>query len=248
MAELKVAELKDIAKSLKLKGYEELTKQKLLILITEKLGEKADSIKSTDSLKHSSLNIYTRGEQLGDAGKDGRAYRVTDKHGTEYAMKVFKKNKTTKRLVTEVELQKLCADAGISPKIIDYDTEEKFIVMDKMDAHLYDILKAQRGILTKIQQKQVLQLFSTLDKVGVFHGDANILNYMYKKTKLYIIDFGYSKLITDDLKKKLNVQSPNMELMLLGFVVKLKEIGCPPAGYDILVSKLPTEKRKQFGI
>jgi hypothetical protein len=40
----------------------------------------------------------------------------------------------------------------------------------------------------------------------------------------------------------------HMELMLLGFILKLKEINCPLASYSVLKNALSAEKRKQFNI
>ena len=240
MAELKLSELRDIAKSLNIKGYESVTRHDLVVLISNKLGD--------DPSKRKSKNTYKRGAQLGESGKDGKVYAVTDKYGTEYAMKVFKKTKSSKRLLAEIELQRLCSDAGISPRIVDFDTEEKFIVMEKMDTRLYDILVEQKGVLTEKQQSQLVSLFKALDKVNVFHGDANILNYMYKRSKLYIVDFGYSKQITPELKQKLGTTTPNADLMLVGLIFKLKEMKCPPSSYSVLVSKMSPQKRVQYNL
>ena len=45
---------------------------------------------------------------------------------------------------------------GISPNVIDYDTVYKYIVMDKMDSHLMDVISKQEGILSNSQQKQII--------------------------------------------------------------------------------------------
>lgn len=70
-----------------------------------------------------------------------------------------------------------------------------------MDEHLFDVMKRQCGNITEIQQKQILDIFIKLDDALVFHGDSNILNYMLKNNKIYIIDFGMSKHIDEKLKK-----------------------------------------------
>ena len=193
-------------------------------------------------------NKYMKKGQLGSKGKEARTFLVQDKFGCEYAMKVFRKNKSSEKLTEEVNLQRRCSDKGISPKIVDYDTEEKFIVMEKMDCHLLEVLRDNKGILSENFQNQIIRLFKVLDSLKVFHGDANPLNYMIKDGKIFIIDFGYSKYIDEKLCKKLNSKHPNSELMLLGFVLKLKDMNCPPISFNILKTHLSESTRKQYGI
>ena len=186
--------------------------------------------------------------QLGEKGKEAKTFLVTDKFGSEYAMKMFRKNKSSNKLLEEVKLQRLCADARISPKIVDYDLDEKFVVMEKMDCHLFDKMKLNGGIVSEKHQIQLLGIFKKLDNAGVYQGDSNILNYMLRGDQLYIIDFGLAQLITPKLCKKLESNNPNSELMLLGFILKLKEIGCPIKSYNILKKSLSMERRLQFKI
>ena len=149
-------------------------------------------------------------------------------------MKTFRKHKSPITLKQEVKLQKIAGKAGISPQVIDKDLVSKYIVMTKMDYHLIDVMKKQKGILKQIQQKQILEIFKKLDEIGIFHADANILNYMIKDGKIYIIDFGMSKIIDDGLIKKLGTSTPNLNIMTLGLVLKLKELGCPSESYKTL--------------
>ena len=236
-------ELFDIAKSLKIKNYTSLNKQNLLTAIVTQL-----SVKKDESHKRVCKNKYKKYDQIGNTGQDAKTYLVTDKYGDEYAMKVFKKTKSGKKIFEEVTLQTTCSNAGISPIIIDYDTESKFIVMEKMDGHLFHIIHKQSGILTEQQQKQVIRLFKTLDKIHVFHGDANMMNYMYKGPKLYIIDFGYGTKIDASQIKKLGTSTPNMEIMLLGFILKLKDMNCPQQSYTHLLSFLSPEKKTTYNL
>ena len=53
-----------------------------------------------------------------------------------------------------------------------------------------------------------------------------------------------SKKIDDKLIKKLKTNTPNMSLMNLGFILKLKELECPPSSYSYLI-KFVSEKDKQ---
>ena len=118
--------------------------------------------------------------------------------------------------------------------------------MEKMDKHLLELIKEQEGILSKQQQKQIISIYKKLDKAGVFHGDANLLNYMYKSNKLYIIDFGMAKEITTALVKKLGTETPNMQIMTLGLALKLREMKCPHQSYEYIINHLSHEQRLQF--
>lgn len=228
-------QLKDIAENMGLKIYR--SKTKLISEITE-------AFKEYEKYKKQKLDKYIKISQIGNKGKEGITFLVTTKKGQEYAMKTFRKHKSSSTLQKEAELQKMAADYGISPNVIDIDTVSKYIVMDKLDTHLYDVLVKQNGILTRTQQKQIIDIYVNLDKAKVFHGDSNLLNYMYKDKKLYIIDFGMAKEITDNLKKKLSTDTPNLTLMTLGFIMKLKELKCNPDSYKYMIKHLTEEQRK----
>jgi len=210
--------------------------------MTLKLSKKLEKI-SNDNEK--SLKKYKIKTQLGEKGKEGRTFLVFDKYDCEYAMKRFRSNKSSDKMMEEISLQRRCSDVGISPKIIDFDTTNKYIVMEKMDYHLLDELS---GVLSESRQNELLNIFKKLDKVAVFHGDANILNYMIKNNILYIIDFGMSKNIDDQLIKKVGSPKPNYELMLLGFILKLKDMKCNPKSYSVLKTHLSETTRQKYGI
>lgn len=199
---------------------------------------------------------YKIHKQLGNKGIDGITYLVTPSVTQEdtkmsskkYAMKVFKTNKTTDSINREIDIQKIAATHKIGPQIYDSNVRNKhrYIVMDKMTIHLYDVMKKQNGLLTLQQQKDIIRLYKSLDKALIFHGDSNILNYMYKKNTLYMIDYGLSKHITTKLIKSLGTDKPNMKYMLLGFVLKLKELQCPKESYTYLTRYISEEDRKNF--
>ena len=168
------------------------------------------------------MNSYTKYQQLGEKGKEGTTYLVKDKYGKEYAMKTFNKKKSPKTLKNEYLLQKKASGKNITPRVYTYDPVSKYIVMDKMDKHLYDDIK-KTGIISKKQQLRILEIFEKLDESNVFHGDANLLNYMVKNEQIYIIDFGFSKEITPKLIKQLETNRPNYHLMTIGFILKANE-------------------------
>jgi len=206
-----------------------------------------DAFKEYEAYKKDKIDKYERFEQLGKKGKEGTTFLVRTKDGSEYAMKTFRKQKSSTNLRKEADLQKMVSNLGISPQVIEIDTVSKYIVMEKLDLHLVDLMKQQGGILTKRQQKQIISIYKKLDIARVFHGDANLLNYMYKGTKLYIIDFGMAKEITQSLIKKLGTETPNMHIMTLGMALKLRDLKCTPSSYSYIVKHLSEDQRSQFG-
>lgn len=205
---------------------------------------KDDMIKDILEFKDST---YVREKQLGDPGKDAVTYQVNRR----FALKQFKPRKSVAKIEEEVTLQKLAASRCIAPKIIDVDLKRKYILMDKLDKHLIDVNSEKT--VSADHQIQLLNLYDSLDKACVFHGDANPLNYMYRKkrgggTKLYVIDFGMSKRITPSLVKKLGTETPNRNLMTLGMILKLKLMGFPRESYEILLTAIPEQQRIQFGL
>jgi tRNA A-37 threonylcarbamoyl transferase component Bud32 len=233
-------ELQKIGKDL---GIENEINKKILI---KKIKE---CFKDYEKYKFEVKDRYEKIKQLGNKGKEGITYLVKDKIANkEYAMKTFNKRKSIENIKRESELQKIAGDVGISPKVIYVDLVSNNIVMDKMDEHLFDVMKRQNGDLTEIQQKQILDIFNKLDEINVFHGDSNLLNYMLKNDQIYIIDFGMSKMIDDKLKKKLKENRPNFTLMNLGFILKLKELKCPDSSYKYLIEHVIDENKKKYGL
>jgi tRNA A-37 threonylcarbamoyl transferase component Bud32 len=201
-----------------------------------------------EKYKKNKIDKYEKIKQLGEKGKEGITYLVKTSKGKEYAMKTFKKNKSSSKLKKEAKLQEMASEYGVCPKIVEIDTVSKYIVMEKLDTHLLDIIKKQNRDITKSQQKQIISIFKGLDKAKVFHGDSNILNYMFKDKKLYIIDFGMSKEIDDKLIKKLGTDTPNLHLMNLGFILKLKELQCLESSYSHLLTYVSDTEKEKFNL
>jgi len=203
----------------------------------------------TESVSEIKDNKYNIIKQIGNVGKEGITYLVQRKSdSSEFAMKTFKKTKSSKNILIESELQHIASKSGVCPKIIDVNADEKFIVMERLDTHLYDIMKKQNGDISKKHQEQIIDIFRKLDQTKVFHADSNILNYMLKNNKLYIIDFGMSRKIDEKLTKKLGDDSPNLTFMTLGFVLKLKELKCPPSAYSYLLNFISDANKNKYGI
>ena len=233
------SDLKKMAKEMKLSSRKSRTDY--IKDIREAFGE-------YEKYKNTKIDKYRKIRQLGNKGKEGITYLVKDEKDREFAMKTFRKIKSSTTLKTEYYLQKKASKAGVAPRVVEYDTVSKYIVMEKMDEHLIDIMKKQKGNLNRIQQYQIIDIFEKLDNAGVFHGDSNILNYMLKDNSIYLIDFGFAKEITPKLCKKLGTDKPNIKIMMLGFILKLKELRCPSSSWKYLRKCIGEEELKKFDI
>ena len=215
---------------------------------TEYITSIQKAFQEYEQYKKKKVDKYRRVRQLGNKGKEGICYLVKDNKDKEFAMKTFRKTKSSNTLKAEYILQKKAASVGISPRVVEYDSVSKYIVMEKMDQHLLDVMKKQNGSLTKSQQVQIIEIYEKLDEIKVFHGDSNLLNYMLKGKKIYIIDFGFSKEINQKFIKKLGTDNPNLKIMTLGFILKLKDLKYPPTSWKYLKKYISDENIKKFGI
>ena len=190
---------------------------------------------------------YVFQNQLGLDGRDGKTFAVVDKFGYAYALKKFKKTKSTNKILKEVEFQRKLADVHLAPKIIDVDIKNKFIVMERMDCHLLDEIN-KHGLLSEKRQKELVKILQTMDKLKIFHGDANVLNYMIKNDRLYVIDFGLAKEMTSKLESTTGTSTPNLKLMILTFIIKLKESNAKKQSYAYLKKFLSAEEQQQLQV
>ena len=239
LQKLKFDELKKIALGMDIKIPK--TKTELVTIML-------DCFREYENYKKEKIDKYTKIQQLGNKGKEGITYLVKTNDDLKYAMKTFKKNKSSDKLRKEARFQEIASEYNISPKIIEIDTVSKYIVMEKLDKHLFDVLKEKNGILSIEQQKQVIKIFKILDKCQIFHADCNLMNYMYKNKKLYIIDFGMAKDIDDKLIKKLGTSTPNLDISTLGFILKLKEFNCPKTSYSYFLEFINDENKIKFNL
>ena len=237
-----VSQLRSAAKDMEIPRYTSMNKEILLkeIKVRFKNYEKYRCDEN--------ISKYKKMGQLGCKGKEGNVYLVKkNRSNREYAMKKFNSKKSGARITQEAKLQKMGSQVGVSPKVIEYDTDAKFIVMEKLEQNLLDILKSQNKLKIE-QQKRIITIFQSLDSVGVFHGDPNVLNFLTDKNgKLYIIDYGMAKEIDKNLVKKYNTNDPNMKFMVLGLLVKLKEL-CPDVQYKYLMKFVSESDKKKFGL
>jgi serine/threonine protein kinase len=207
--------------------------------------EITNAFREYEAYKKDKIDKYVRVKRIGEHGQESTTYLVTTKSGTEYIMKTFRKHKSSAILHKEADLQKIAADAGTAPNIVDEDTVSKYIVMEKMDKDLASIMVEQGNSLTRDQQKQIIAIHKKLDKAGIFHGDIDLANYMYRNDTLLITNFGQAREITPSLIQKLGTDSPNMSISLLALALKLREMGCPSSSYDYIVKYLSPEQKLQ---
>ena len=214
---------------------------------SEYISDITSAFKEYENYKINKLDKYKRVRQLGNKGKEGTTYLVVNNDiNKEFAMKTFRKTKSSLTLKKEYYLQKKAASVGVAPRVVEYDTVSKYIVMENMDEHLFDIIKRNKGVLSKNYQNQILDIYEKLDSVKVFHADSNILNYMLKNKKVYIIDFGFAREIDDRIIKKLGTSTPNINIMTLGIILKLKELNCNPSSWKYLKKRLSSKDITKF--
>ncbi len=211
----------------------------------EMIKDISDAFAEYEEYKKDKIDKYVRYNQLGEKGKEGTTYLVCDTNGKKYAMKTFRKGKSSATLQREAFLQKKAAKIGVAPRVYDYDTVSKYIVMEKMDKHLFTKGNME---LTKEDQFRLLEIFRKLDEIGVFHNDINPLNFMVKRNKIYLIDYGFSKEITPELIKKLKTKHPNFKLMTVGLVLKLKGGNASPYSYKYLIQYITDDDKKKYNL
>tara|TARA_B100000900_G_C20562656_1_gene709599 strand:- start:209 stop:733 length:525 start_codon:yes stop_codon:yes gene_type:complete len=168
-------------------------------------------------------------KQIGNTGSEGKAYLFIE-DGVEYVMKKFK-NKSKKNIKKEGLFQKIASIKDISPKV--YKINDNNIIMEKMDKNLIEHLRETDGQLSIQLQNRIIYILDVLDNIGVFHNDPNPCNFMFKNNELYIIDFGYSKIIDKKLIKKYNTPYLNKNFMILGFILRIKELFKKNIYYEI---------------
>lgn len=196
-----------------------------------------DAVKEYESYKMEKIDRYKIIENLGKKGKDGIVKLVLDTHNNnkQMAMKCFRKNKNITDFTKEIYLQEIASKAGIAPKIRDADNISMYIVMEKLEKTLFEVLKENKGKMSISDQKQMVKIIDKLDECGVFHGDPSPLNFMYsKRGKLYVIDFGLSSYIDSKLIKKNNTSCPNKKFMLIGFILQMRKFVGDSVRYEFL--------------
>jgi serine/threonine protein kinase len=203
-------------------------------IITKGLSKNTLTIELKNKINGTNSDPYTIVKQLGSKGKDANVYLVRNSKGKLYASKQFRKNKNISTIKKEVDMQKIAASIKLSPKIIEYDLNKKYIIMQALDKNLFDLMKKKNGKISQKYQKEMLKIFKTLDQIGIFHKDPSPLNFMLdSKDDLYIIDFG----MASNINKQKDGNNPNYDQMTLGMLLKLRSV-CPDVKYKVLEKSL----------
>lgn len=239
---LDTVELRGVAELVGIKKFKSLPRDELIDALKNKLNER----------------FVPKGTTLGKPGKEGTAHVVWDRQDqVERVKKQFRPRKSVNTLQKEATLQNAAAEAGISPKVYHTDSEQKFIVMEKMNITLIEKMKRQGNSLTPTQQREILQLFEKLDNIGIFHGDPNPLNFMYypydhqdpsKRNRLGIIDYGFAKRIEGARELKVYNGHPNKTLMTIGLLVYLKKRNINTSAFGVLMDTIPPQAKEQFDL
>ena len=164
----------------------------------------------------------------------------------EVVIKQFTPKKSEKNFLNEVHLQHQASIHGLSPRIFEYSLSKRYIVMEKMESSLPDLLKKQ-GKLHNNQIDKIIKIFKALDKIKIFHSDPNPFNIMIKDNTFYIIDFGFAKAIDLDLTNKHNSKFLNMKFMPLGLLIQLKKLD-PSNEFEYLKKFINTEDLDKCGL
>ncbi len=176
-----------------------------------------------EKLRFDGISKYVKLSQLGQSGKEGTTYLVMDPAyaGKRYAMKCFRKTKSENRIAEEAHYQWLVAKYGIAPQVYQFNTKEKYILMEPLDQTLLSILTENKGIFPKKLQQEVIELYKKLDETGIAVNDGNPRNIMEKNGKLYMIDYGLAKMASSPSFRKL--KTPNLSLLPNALLYYVKE-------------------------
>jgi len=113
---------------------------------------------------------------------------------------------TNAEIENEIELQKISAKHGFSPKIIDYTFDEVSCVI-KMENLNEMCLADKYGDLSEHISKDIWRQIHDIieylyEQEGIEYIDITPYNFIEKEDKVYIIDFGHAKYTNEN--KKIN--------------------------------------------
>lgn len=245
--DLSLKELKEIAKNLEI-DTTNFKKEAIISLLKNGFKKYGFSSKIKEEKKEDEECIYKKLDKVGYKSKEGEVFIVKKNgKGKELIMKLFKRNKSEKNITKEALFLERAGKKGIAPKMVEYNTKDKWIVMDKLDKSLFDILKESKGKISQKYQKRMIDIFKKLDEIGIFHGDPSPLNFMEKDGELYIIDFGFSSEIDDKSISKTGSRTPNISFMILGYLLKIKDM-CDISVYKEFIRYLSKEEKDMLGL
>lgn len=215
-----LTKLKEIAENMDLKPKR--SKKRMIEEISKAFDE-------YEEYKRETIDKYTKKSRI-----SSRIHIVTDEKNIEYVMKTFRKRKSSKKMQQEYEYQQLAFQNEVAPKVYEIDTVNKYITMEPMEKSLIDLITKQKGILRKKQQERIVEIFLTLDRIGIYHGKPDLKNFMVKNKEILIIDFGSAVKIDRKLIARKKSANPNMSSSLPKFIKKLRDKKLPEQCYKYL--------------
>ena len=98
--------------------------------------------------------------------------------------------------------------------------------MERLDKTLRDIVIEQKKTLTETQVERLKYLYKKLSEIKILHNDCNVFrNIMSNKDgKLFLIDFGFSKLINNKRIKERGPYSNYSLLLEIDYALKHNNI------------------------
>lgn len=139
-------------------------------------------------------------------------------------------NECEQAVINEVNNQELCSDnTDIAPKIKEAWICEKgaIIIMEKLDFSIHNLLFMYKSFLVRyLIVKEILEIIEKMHQRGIIHHDTHTNNFMVRITnisnngieydknneyvhyksqgyKYYVIDFGSSELINDNITENI---------------------------------------------
>ena len=155
-----------------------------------------ESIKHKYNLDTTILSEWKVIEFLSE-GKDGHVLKV--KKGDQIgALKIFKKKKSIKKIIKEINFHKAAAQKKIAPPILsnwEITDNSKCYITSFLPHTLGKVLLNQNKKLSSEQVKRLIFLFAELDKLKILHNDGNITRNILADINglFYLIDFGFSR-------------------------------------------------------
>jgi len=148
-------------------------------------------------------------ENFLQSGAFGSVYYACLKDQCHYVVKVF----STKESSKEIELSVLFGKKDIGPKVYDYFycSNVNFLVMEKLEKSLSDLLLFEGPLISEEIKEQIVNKYNQMLDLGFLYTDFHPGNIMFDKNNtVFFIDFdqmisneNYDPLSISDLDIKL---------------------------------------------
>jgi len=159
-----------------------------------------DIISPPDKVNYMDYPEFLSRKNLKIAGKISKGYSsevflVQDRKGKKFALKV-EKGKSPRRdfLRKETENLKAANSINVGPKLIDYDSESKAVLMEFIEGVTFEKYLFETNVSKKQLHKFISELLKQakkMDEIGLDHGQlaGKGRNILVRKNRPVIIDF-----------------------------------------------------------